>query len=203
MKSSSMRQEPVPRARRAREARAPALDVVRRDVLESAVAERREEVAAHTAAVVAQRRRLADAILLGVPQPFGRGVGEGRARAKGARQRTRLRLTQDLAQPRLRGALRERAVGRPAAAAPRRADPLLHLATSGSRDFAYQTAPRLPSRRKTWPETVGTGDWNIALDLATNSGQSSPDPMARRPEHPGRAAVSERPGQDSNLRPAA
>ena len=102
-------------------------------------------------AVVAQRRRLAAAVVLGVAQELGGSVGERGAGADHARERAAARLVEVVAQPVLGQTLGEVAGGRPAALGPGRADLLLTWRPSGSRYFAYQTGPRARSTRKTWP----------------------------------------------------
>ena len=64
------RQELVLRSRRDRQRRAPRLDRLRGDVLERQVAEGRAAGAPRLSAVVAQRRRLARAVVLDVAQPL-------------------------------------------------------------------------------------------------------------------------------------
>ena len=109
----------------------PALDALGRDVLEAARPEGGEQVGVDDRVVVAHGRRLARAVVLDPAQVLGSGVGERRAGADHARQRAAARLVEDVAQPRLGGALRVVARRRAPARRPRRADPLLDLAAVG------------------------------------------------------------------------
>jgi hypothetical protein len=66
--------------------RRPALDSVWRQILETHIAEMRQDVVAEDRVVVAQRRRLPLAILLDVAEVLATGVRDGHARANHARQ---------------------------------------------------------------------------------------------------------------------
>jgi hypothetical protein len=110
------------------EAGGPALDSLGRDVLESHLSEGGKEVGVEDRVVVAHRGRFAGAVVLDPAQVLGRRVGEGGAGADHAGQRAAARLVEQVAQPRLGGALREVAGRRATARRPRRPDALLDLA---------------------------------------------------------------------------
>src|SRR4051794_26307191 len=80
-----------------------------------------------TSLVVAQRRRLALAVLFDVAEVLGTGVGDGPARAHHARQRPSCRFGEGSTQPRLGGALREIARRWSTARRPRRTERLFDL----------------------------------------------------------------------------
>ena len=122
------------------ERRAPGLDHRRRDVLDALGAEPRHQVRLDDRAVVAQRRRLAVALVGGVAQELRGRIGERRARSDHPRQRAAARLVEHVAQPRLRQPLGHVARRRAAALGPRRPDLALHLAPVG------QAVLRVPDR---------------------------------------------------------
>jgi hypothetical protein len=123
--------------------RRPTLDPLGGEVLESDVAEVRQDVVAEDRLVVAERGWLPLPVLLDVAQVFGAGIGDRRARADNARQRSGRRLGEDPAQPGLGRALGEVAGRRATARGPRRADRLLHLAAVGQSVLGAPDRPAL------------------------------------------------------------
>ncbi len=141
----------------------PRLDLLDRDRLERPVAERRQQVRVQRRAVVAERRRLALAVLGDEAQPLLSRLRKGRTARSHARQRPLPCLTQDVLQPRLSGALGEVAGGRAASLRPGRPDLLLDLPTVG------QPVLRVPDRT---PRTVDPEDvsrWLYQRSHAWNS----------------------------------
>ena len=106
----------------------PALDELRRDVLQAPSAERRQQVVAHDRPRIADGARLALAVVLEEAQVLGAGVVERRAGAHGPGQRARARPDEHGVEPLLREATGVEAGRRPAASRPRRPDLAVHLA---------------------------------------------------------------------------
>ena len=106
----------------------PALDELGRDVLQAPVAELRLQVGADDRPRVAQRARLALAVVLEEAQVLGAGIGERRAGAHGAGQRAGTRPDEHRVKPLLRQPPRVEAGRRTPATGPRRADLAVHLA---------------------------------------------------------------------------
>ena len=109
----------------------PPLDSLGREVLERDLAEVRQDVVAEDRVVVADRGRLALAVLVDVAQVLRAGVGDSRAGADHAGQRAGGGLDEQAAEPGLGGALGPVARRRTTARGPGRSDRLLHLAAVG------------------------------------------------------------------------
>ncbi len=110
--------------------RLPALEQLRRDVLEPELAQGADDQARRRA-VVGERRRLAVAVVLSPPQPLGRRIRDRGSRLHHPRQLAAASLDEQIVQPCLGRALREPPSSRAAAAGPRRPDPALDLAPIG------------------------------------------------------------------------
>jgi hypothetical protein len=144
--------------RHARQVGPPQFDIRRGDVLKAPGAECGQQIGVDDGPVAAQRGGLQAAVLLGVAYELAGGVGEGRACADHPRKGALAGLVEYLAQPVLGLALGVVARRRPAALAPRRADPLLDLAavretvSTGSRDIFGTYHPNL----------ARSGSWDLA-----------------------------------------
>ena len=132
---------------RGAERRAPRLDH-RRGVMSSMRfgAEPREQVRLDDRAVVAQRRRLAAALVGDVAQVLGGRVGERRSGSNHARQRSTTGLVGYVARPRLGSPLREVARRRPPPLSPGGPDLRLDLPPVGQPVLRVPDRARAPDR---------------------------------------------------------
>jgi excisionase family DNA binding protein len=147
------RHDPLPSVRIGRHVR-----FCRSDVERWLVGQRPRDTAraAVFAAVGAQGRRLAAAIVLDVPKPLARGLGERRIELLGARLGALARVVEGRAQPLLGAALRvvaDRGRPRPVHAGP---DPPLELAAVGQPVLGIPHGPMTAVDRNTWPEPQPT-----------------------------------------------
>jgi hypothetical protein len=123
--------------------RRPTLDALGGEILESDVAEVRQNVVAEDRLVVAERGWLPLPVLLDVVQVLGTSVCDRGAGAHHAWQRSGGRLGENRAEPGLGRALREGTGGWSTARGPRGPDRLLHLAAVGQPVLGAPDRPAL------------------------------------------------------------